>query len=87
MDHAVARFTQPCQIRNFVDSFDWKFIIYVMTMLGYGFRKDFAAAFTFPLIPIVGVLTVHKILKIVLSFGIYRQRNVCWGVDGWAVTW
>ena len=59
----------------------------MMTTLRNIFRKGPAATLAFTLIPIVGVLTVHKILKIVLSFCIHRQCDIFRGIDGWAVTW
>ena len=57
-----------------------------MTTLRNIFRKGSAATLAFALIPIVGVLTVHKILKIVLSFCIHRQCDIFRDIDGWTVT-
>ena len=86
MYHAVARFTQPCQVRNFVDSFNRKFIVYMVTMFGNIFRKDFATAFAFTFVPVIGVFAVHKILKVVFSVGVYGQSNILWSIDGRTVT-
>ncbi len=49
---------------NFVDSLDWKTWIHMMTMLGNHFGKEFTTTFAFALIPVVGVLPVHKILEV-----------------------
>ena len=86
MYHVVARFTQPCQVRNFVDSFNGKFIVYMVTMFGNIFRKDFATAFAFTFVPVIGVLAVHKILKVVFSVGVYGQSNILRSIDGRTVT-
>ena len=60
MNHAVARFAQPCQIGNFIDSFDWKLVVDVVTVFWNCYGKWFPAAFALSLIPVIGVFPVHE---------------------------
>ena len=89
MNHAVARFAQPCQIGNFIDSFDWKLVVDVVTVFWNCYRKWFPAAFALSLIPVIGVFPVHEVFKVcfpALSVCIAGKGNILRGVDGWPVT-
>ena len=89
MNHAVARFAQPCQIGNFIDSFDWKLVVDVVTVFWNCYGKWFPAAFALSLIPVIGVFPVHEVFKVcfpALSVCIAGKGDILRGVDGWPVT-
>ena len=89
MNHAVARFAQPCQIGNFIDSFDWKLVVDVVTVFWNCYGKWFPAAFALSLIPVIGVFPVHEVFKVcfpALSVCIAGKGDILRGVDGWPIT-
>ena len=84
MNHAVARFAEPCQIGNFIDSFDWKLVVDVVTVFWNCYGKWFSAAFALSLIPVIGVFPVHEVFKVcfpTLSVCIAGKGNILRGVD------
>ena len=87
MNHAMARFAQPCQIGNFIDSFDWKLVVDVVTVFWNRYGKWFPAAFALSLIPVIGVFPVHEVFKVcfpALSVCIAGKGNILWGI---LITW
>lgn len=87
MNHAVAWFTQPNQIRYFIDSIKWKLIFNVVTILLKHGWEGISTAFTFSFVPAVSILPVHIILKIHPSLCVCWHCNIVRGVNGWTVTW
>ena len=89
MNHAVARFAKPCQIGNFIDSFDWKLVIDVVTVFWNCYGKWFSTAFALSLIPVIGIFPIHEVFKVcfpALSVCIAGKGNVLRGVNGRPVT-
>ena len=78
MHHAVTRYTEPCQIRDFVDSVNGQFVIYMMAVLWDCIGKIRTAAFAFSLVSVIGIFPVHIELEVsfpTLTLGIGRQFN------------
>ena len=75
MYHAVARHTEPGQIRDFVDLVQRKLVVNVMTVSLRRIEQRFPTALAFSLIPVKGILAIHKVLEIRLpafTTGVHR---------------
>ena len=89
MNHAVARFAQPCQIGNFIDPFDWKLVVDVVTVFWNCYGEWSSATFALSLIPVISIFPVHEVFKVclpALSVCIAGKGNIFRGIDGWSVT-